>query len=217
MSDTRVYFVLARRTNLVKIGVSDDPRSRLSALQTGSPIKLEIVAEMPGDERYERVLHESFAEYRIHGEWFRFVGRLESFVAALPKLPSNQRTPSPRRSEPKKQPRSTINREAVHAHWLEQLALIKLGVYSIGVERFARIVDTTSHHMEHALHERHGKRFAGEWLCELIPLLDRDLAHAIVDKGMEVTGYRLTEDWKIVEDPERREQARVRFAPVEAA
>jgi hypothetical protein len=39
-------------------------------LQTGSPVRLELVATLPGGQSREAYLHEKFARYRVSGEWF---------------------------------------------------------------------------------------------------------------------------------------------------
>lgn len=54
----------------VKIGVAKDVQRRLDNLQIGSPLGLEIVGVIPGDETLERELHERFAARRTRGEWF---------------------------------------------------------------------------------------------------------------------------------------------------
>ena len=60
----------------VKIGVSDNPISRLSALQSGCPDALEIweACELPTRKEafwLEGQLHRSLDDLRIHGEWFQ--------------------------------------------------------------------------------------------------------------------------------------------------
>ncbi len=63
-----VYFV--RVGDLLKIGKADNVRKRLSGLQTGSPLKLELLAVAPGGLPEEVYFHESFAAHRRRGEWF---------------------------------------------------------------------------------------------------------------------------------------------------
>lgn len=65
-----VYFV--RGGDRIKIGFSQLPveMGRLQALQTGSPVELELVGQRPGTKLTERALHKLFAEDRVHGEWF---------------------------------------------------------------------------------------------------------------------------------------------------
>jgi len=56
-----------------KIGISHNPQSRKSDLQTGSPLELELVAAVEPTtdaERYESILHERYSEHRARGEWF---------------------------------------------------------------------------------------------------------------------------------------------------
>lgn len=66
-----IYFIRAVNSGAIKIGVSNDPRRRLESMQTGSPEPLELLGVLPGGVDEERRLHQRFAAYRIHGEWFR--------------------------------------------------------------------------------------------------------------------------------------------------
>lgn len=55
----------------IKIGCSYKPVSRLLALSFWSPFKLEIVGVGRGSFDVERLLHDHFADDRLHSEWFR--------------------------------------------------------------------------------------------------------------------------------------------------
>ncbi len=63
----------------VKIGRSNNPTTRLSSIQNGSPFEIRIIWSTPGD--IERQLHDRFAHLRIRGEWFRLTSELTSFFA----------------------------------------------------------------------------------------------------------------------------------------
>lgn len=67
-----VYFVTAEGLDLVKIGFTEnDPLKRLSALQTGSPLKLRILGLIEGVSlQIEKSIHQILADHRIIGEWF---------------------------------------------------------------------------------------------------------------------------------------------------
>src|SRR5690606_34675641 len=66
-----IYFLQGEKTRRIKIGFTTRLiRSRIMALQTGSPDKLRFVGACPGDERVERELHFTFREHHSHGEWF---------------------------------------------------------------------------------------------------------------------------------------------------
>jgi hypothetical protein len=70
-SDGWIYLVGSGLSpKVAKIGFASDPHRRLSSLQTGSAEKLGIMLAIPGTRIGERVLHKSFAEYRVKGEWF---------------------------------------------------------------------------------------------------------------------------------------------------
>ena len=67
-----IYFVQAEtRKGLIKIGWSIDCRARLAYLQTGSQVKLVVLAICPATKRREQSTHRAFAHLRRHGEWFK--------------------------------------------------------------------------------------------------------------------------------------------------
>lgn len=57
----------------VKIGYCADNllRTRLSALQTGNPETLYLIASCPGDRSKEYDLQKDIKDFRIRGEWYR--------------------------------------------------------------------------------------------------------------------------------------------------
>lgn len=69
-----IYFVAAPAQGLVKIGYTTNMKERLSALLTGSPVKLDILKVIPGSYVDERGWHRRWAIYRTRGEWFRLEG-----------------------------------------------------------------------------------------------------------------------------------------------
>lgn len=58
--------------NVVKIGMSDNPQSRLASLQTGNHLELGIwfSHEFPNAAQVEAALHVRFAATHLRGEWF---------------------------------------------------------------------------------------------------------------------------------------------------
>lgn len=95
-----IYFVACREANAVKIGLTSDypgcVQKRVSMLQVGCPLRLELIGAQAGDREEERALLERFASDRIHGEWFRVSAALLDHVASL-EIP--QAPPRPARSE----------------------------------------------------------------------------------------------------------------------
>ncbi len=69
----QIYFILDTTARAVKVGISDNPRARLSALQTGNPNTLMLVEAFEGDYREEKRLHRDLAPSQIKGEWYRYV------------------------------------------------------------------------------------------------------------------------------------------------
>lgn len=67
-----VYLVGLTLTRPVKIGVAKNAEARLDELRVGSPVPLHLIWKARGGRALESSLHEYFAPYRIHGEWFDF-------------------------------------------------------------------------------------------------------------------------------------------------
>lgn len=65
-----LYVIRSGTSDFIKIGVSNDPESRLYSLQTGSPVPLSIIFKCIGDYRLESVLHKRLEDYKIRGEWY---------------------------------------------------------------------------------------------------------------------------------------------------
>jgi hypothetical protein len=68
----------------IKIGhTRSGVHNRLRGLQTGSPYPLKLYAFMEGGTELERIMHETFAPARLHGEWFKLDLKLAAFVTYL--------------------------------------------------------------------------------------------------------------------------------------
>lgn len=77
---SQVYFVYAKAVNLIKIGRSAEPERRLDELRLLSPVELEIIGLVDGGSRREAELHQKFARYRSHGEWFYATPEIRQFA-----------------------------------------------------------------------------------------------------------------------------------------
>jgi hypothetical protein len=66
--------------NRVKIGTTNNIKKRIRDFRTSSPSKLKVVLVLVGNENIEAIYHERFAQYNLHGEWFKFGLRLRLFV-----------------------------------------------------------------------------------------------------------------------------------------
>jgi hypothetical protein len=68
-----IYLVNAENTNLYKIGyTSVGAETRLKALQTGSPHKLNIIKQTDGSISKEKYIQNWFYYKKTRGEWFEF-------------------------------------------------------------------------------------------------------------------------------------------------
>lgn len=71
MSDQYVYFIQADENGPIKIGfTADDPKRRLSQLQTGNASALKLLGAIKGTAVQERQFHTALSEWRLQGEWF---------------------------------------------------------------------------------------------------------------------------------------------------
>ncbi len=72
MSQKAIYLIRAEN-GLVKIGLGESPKKRLSQAQSSSPIRLELIhmASVDNAEEVEKSLHQLYAAKRSHGEWFQ--------------------------------------------------------------------------------------------------------------------------------------------------
>lgn len=66
-----IYFIQSEDGGPIKIGFSEDPKTRLVALQTHNPAKLQILSVIEGSSDDETRLHKKFADHKVQGEWFR--------------------------------------------------------------------------------------------------------------------------------------------------
>lgn len=67
----------------VKIGWSATPEKRLGELQVGSPHVLQLLDKHPGPDDLERFLHDRFAPFRLHGEWFLIENAVQQIAEAV--------------------------------------------------------------------------------------------------------------------------------------
>lgn len=75
-----LYFIYAPEADRVKIGISKTPNKRLQALMRSSPIDLELLGIVPGDENDESKLHSRFAQNLFRDEWFNLEGDLADWL-----------------------------------------------------------------------------------------------------------------------------------------
>jgi hypothetical protein len=100
-----IYFIQAELIGRIKIGFTRKPDlgPRLCELQTASPVKLQILAAIPGDKLTEKELHERFHHCRVQGEWFDPSPELVRFIAEQraqhPIRPPVPRKPCPEAAE----------------------------------------------------------------------------------------------------------------------
>jgi len=73
-------YVIGAGRGPVKIGWTTNLKSRLVKLQTGSPVKLRLLALAPGNRVDEARLHQLFAADRLTGEWFNRSSAVAKFM-----------------------------------------------------------------------------------------------------------------------------------------
>jgi len=79
-----VYFVQAGAGGPIKIGYAkSDWRGRVKTLQTAIPVTLTPLLVVMACQGTEREMHETFAPYRLRGEWFAWCQGSRQIVANL--------------------------------------------------------------------------------------------------------------------------------------
>jgi hypothetical protein len=78
--ETQVYFIRAGVDGPVKIGIAREPLKRLRDLQVANPVELRLLAVTDGGRAAEVMLHRTFRESRVRGEWFEMSSRLEAVI-----------------------------------------------------------------------------------------------------------------------------------------
>lgn len=78
-----VYFVHAKRLDLIKIGSAGDPAVRLRRISLECPDQMEILGTRIcwNKGALELALHKRFADSRLRGEWFTPTPELLEFIA----------------------------------------------------------------------------------------------------------------------------------------
>ncbi len=83
MDLAKVYFIQAKGSGLIKIGMSLNVSSRLKALQQASPEKLRILKIIEGGRKKEFELHEKFKNIKSHSEWFQPEEELLEYIGEI--------------------------------------------------------------------------------------------------------------------------------------
>ena len=79
--DYHTYVIEAVGLNMVKIGKAKNVTKRLKQLQTGSPLKLQVLHCFDLD--CEGDLHRHFASHRVNGEWFAKCDYIMEYLRSL--------------------------------------------------------------------------------------------------------------------------------------
>lgn len=83
-----VYIISIDALDLSKVGISDNPASRLRQLSTGSPFKLRLAMSIAVPKRemaveLEKAFHRVVRKYRTQGEWFSLNSTQACFFMAI--------------------------------------------------------------------------------------------------------------------------------------
>lgn len=75
-----VYFVACRE--FIKIGWSENWRSRLANMQTSNPDPIKVLLVLAQPKSFETELHDRFAAHAHRGEWFKDHPEIRAFIKA---------------------------------------------------------------------------------------------------------------------------------------
>ena len=66
-----LYIIECEGTDLIKIGRTNNPQTRISNLQIGCPFKLNIILILKGEGHKEKELHKHLSVFLHEREWFK--------------------------------------------------------------------------------------------------------------------------------------------------
>jgi len=77
-----VYFIQQGEDGPIKIGTANDPKKRLTELQTGNPSRLYLLGTVRGSTEREHHLHKRMKEHQTRegGEWFDPTGEVFTVI-----------------------------------------------------------------------------------------------------------------------------------------
>jgi hypothetical protein len=67
---TWIYLMRDLRSDLIKIGFSNNPRYRERTLQSEQPL-IDLIEAWQADKSDEKYLHNQYKDFRLRGEWFK--------------------------------------------------------------------------------------------------------------------------------------------------
>ena len=95
-----VYMIQAGENGPVKIGKAERPALRLREIQRLNHAKLRIIRLFEGGRAEERRLHQIFAAFRMHGEWFELTSLMLRGNFGLTPISKNIRNDAHRSERP---------------------------------------------------------------------------------------------------------------------
>lgn len=88
-----VYFLQPEAGGPIKIGYSTNVEMRVRELQRMNAVPLRLLGTIGAPCDLERWLHDRFAEFRLHGEWFEPCAELLAFAAGEESNPFDSTVP----------------------------------------------------------------------------------------------------------------------------
>ncbi len=81
--DRRSIYIVEAENGVVKIGCTSNVKLRVATIMGHSPVRVRLIAQLPGLLPDERALHQRFSRYRCHCEWFSVEGELAEYLATV--------------------------------------------------------------------------------------------------------------------------------------
>ncbi|EGJ31224.1 MULTISPECIES: GIY-YIG nuclease family protein [Moorena] len=79
----RLYFILDKGRNAIRIGYTTNPNGNIRGLETKSVKTLELIKIIPGSAKMETEFHRKFQHLRISGEWFDATPEVMRYISSL--------------------------------------------------------------------------------------------------------------------------------------
>lgn len=120
------FIYAAKAGELIKLGFSKDPESRIRVLSCGNPFPCELLGYWVGTPDDERALHSKYSASRITGEWFSAANDLVAEIEARSETPKKSLMKS--KAEIKSHIQRAVERAGSQKALAEALGISQQGV-----------------------------------------------------------------------------------------
>lgn len=162
------FLYIAKCQTYYKIGIANDVRARLSTLQVGNPVKIEIVAHyrIADSKNIEALIHGLLSSKNIRGEWFELSKtELDGLLGVCSAIEAHEKRPTRNSDNATTNTATsiTINGIDINREYLDKLIPSGRFCSDLRVERFGT-GDNKGRYWQWRERKRNGRAwYGGTW------------------------------------------------------